>query len=163
MPWIITPEICYWAEGRRIVDQLKAEGLDVNLTPEQVRELARASIGPPKRWVDRVPELTPEGRAVLDRLTAQNREQARASIAEGERNRAFCRDHGHHHAANESCSYFDQRPTPEHGPGQGRGGGGRGTLPLPPDHDQARVEGEGRPALQDRADSDFRVGPRADT
>jgi hypothetical protein len=71
VPWIYTPEIVYVMTGRRMVDQLGAEGLDVDLTPDQVRELARASIGPSPRWVDRVPELSPEGRKILDRLAAE--------------------------------------------------------------------------------------------
>jgi hypothetical protein len=75
MPWILTPALAYLLEAQRITREMEAQG--IVLDRDQAHELARASLGPPRRWVEREPELSPEGRATLDRIVAE-RERARA-------------------------------------------------------------------------------------
>ena len=75
MPWNLTPEIAYLIEARRL--RLELETQDVIVDQDQAHELARASLGPPRRWVERVPSLSPELRQLLDQV-AREREQGMA-------------------------------------------------------------------------------------
>jgi hypothetical protein len=75
VPWVYTPELAYTLEVMKIRAELAAQ--DQELDQDGVHALARARIGPPRRWVAREPELTPQGKAILERI-AQDREQAQA-------------------------------------------------------------------------------------
>lgn len=77
MPYIYTPAMAYMLEAHRIQVEMQDQGLD--LTDDQAHELAHARLGPAKRWVDHVPELSPEAQAILDRIVAE-RERARPPI-----------------------------------------------------------------------------------
>jgi hypothetical protein len=69
MPWVLTPPLAYMIEAQRITRQMQAQG--VVLTMDQAHELARAHLGPPRRWVAQEPELTEKGRLILDRIVAE--------------------------------------------------------------------------------------------
>jgi hypothetical protein len=47
-------------------------------------------------------------------IVDQREAQAQANMERYEQRRAWCRDHDHRHAANATCSFFDQpRPGPD--------------------------------------------------
>lgn len=50
MPWLLKPPISYIMEAQRLTSELQAQG--VELDQAQAQELARASLGPERYWVE---------------------------------------------------------------------------------------------------------------
>src|SRR5512132_3464684 len=106
MPGTHGPGLAYLLEAQRIRAELEAQGMD--LDPAAIRDLARARIGPPKRWVAQEPALTPKGRDILDRI-AQAWDQD---------HRCACRRAGRfqeQHPVNATCPLQDQDQTAPEG------------------------------------------------
>jgi hypothetical protein len=102
VPWIHTPAILYWEMAQAIARELESQGILVDQA--QAQALARAQLGPPVRWADEEPTLSPEGLEILERI-------------------AQARDHD---------PYREQRQAqePDQDPGQGRRPRGlRGIVP----------------------------------
>jgi hypothetical protein len=72
MPWVYTPELAYTLEAIRVTKEMRAQGVD--LDHDQAHALARANLGPPRKWVAEEPKLTPKGRQILEEIMAE-REQ----------------------------------------------------------------------------------------
>jgi hypothetical protein len=66
MPYVYTPEVIYDMEALTIREQMQEQGID--LTRDQAMELAKAKLGPSKRWVDKIEEPTPEALAAIRRI-----------------------------------------------------------------------------------------------
>jgi hypothetical protein len=77
MPWSILPLLAYTLEAQTIIREMEAQG--VLLTLDQAHELARARLGPPKRWVAQEPTLPPEGNQILDQIKAERAGQAQTT------------------------------------------------------------------------------------
>jgi hypothetical protein len=69
MLWLHTPELAYTLEAIRVTRQMREQG--VELDQDQAQELARANLGPPVKWIARMPELTERARQILDQRTRQ--------------------------------------------------------------------------------------------
>jgi hypothetical protein len=67
MPWIHTPELAYALEAMRVTEEMREQG--VELDQDQAQELAHANLGPPVKWIARMPELTERARQILDQRT----------------------------------------------------------------------------------------------
>jgi hypothetical protein len=67
MPWLHTPELAYSLEALRVTEEMRKQG--VMLDPDQAHALAQANLGPPVKWVARVPEVSEKAREILDGWT----------------------------------------------------------------------------------------------
>jgi len=70
MPWVLTPAVAYTLAVDRELDRLEVDGLVLDRSRVDREELGRALLGPPRRWVDKEPNLTPEQAQALDRIVA---------------------------------------------------------------------------------------------
>lgn len=97
MPWIVKPHVLYWEAAEQITRELAAQG--VELTDDQARELARAKLGPSKRWTEQEdPPEPPEDDPVRVALRGSRDKPGRVPWWV-----EVARHHGHKHAHNSPC------------------------------------------------------------
>jgi hypothetical protein len=68
MPWVLTPPAAYLMEAQAIARELEAQG--IVLTQDQAKALARAKLGPDRKWIEDEPVLSPQARQILDQIVA---------------------------------------------------------------------------------------------
>jgi hypothetical protein len=125
MPWILTPELAYTIEARRLRLELASRGIEVDQA--QARELARASLGPPRRWVEREPVLDQAGHELLERV-ARERER--------ERGMAQVQDRDPRPELHPETAEDPDPPQRERGLGRGQGGSAAPSSGETPDRDE---------------------------
>jgi hypothetical protein len=68
MPWVLTPPAAYLMEAQAIAREMETQGIE--LTRDQAKALARAKLGPDRKWIEDEPVLSPQARQILDQIVA---------------------------------------------------------------------------------------------